>query len=533
MEKVFVSDQQTRFSPPKRGLSLGWRLGLSTALVISLVMGGISIGQQLFELRKERRLHLELLQMSLTPLVMRVEAAKNLDAIAREIDQFHTAFSKKDYPVHDVVLLNQNKETLVSSIGASAHDEDDGNYLRATMPILSPLLDGGKGTLMVLKNIEEYRKAERRDWLFWAVHFIVTVGVVFLFLAAAIYFQVTKPVNRLVRGVKKMEMGYWGPIDLTGGAWEIRWLAWRFGNMVQEVQSAMTHLFEAEQKARSLMPKCVHSPVMADNEQSLGSDITVADQTESPAYRKLLAFCEGLETASPDDPQAVQLARSVWQQEALEANRLGFHQVKARLEDASLRLTEPEMYRCLDDRLSGLKASWQEWAEQCRDALYHLLEDKAIPCAGVLHRVKHTAGVWTKMRSKGLSLDEINDLFAFRIVVPTEADCYAALGVIHQEYKPVVSRFKDYIARPKENGYRTLHTSVTAEDGPVFEVQIRSVAMDRQAERGDAAHWLYKKGGREPDRQPVVTPWWRKLGRRLRNPLGHERYPGNRSNAML
>ena len=208
MEKAFVSDQQTRFSPPSRGLSLGWRLSLSTALIISMVMGGISIGQQLFELRKERRMHLELLQMSLTPLAMRLEGAKNIEAIAREIDQFHTAFSKKDYPDHDVVLLNQDKETLLSSIGSSAHDENDGNYLRATIPILSQLLDGGKGTLMVLKNVEEYRKAERRDWLFWAVHFIVTVGVVFLFLTATIYFQVTKPVNRLVRGVKKMEMGY-------------------------------------------------------------------------------------------------------------------------------------------------------------------------------------------------------------------------------------------------------------------------------------------------------------------------------------
>ncbi len=510
MEKAFVTGQRTRFSPPNRGLSLGWRLALSTVLIISLVMGGISIGQQLLELKEERQLHQELLKMALAPLAVRLEAAMNLDTMEREVEEFHTAYTKKGYAVHKVVLLETAKEPVLS-IGVSADGENGVGYLQATIPIFSPLLDGGKGSLMVLKNSEEYRSVVRRNWLLWAIHFTVTIGVVFLFLAAAIYFQVTKPVNRLVRGVKKMEMGYWGPIEIGGGAWEIRWLTWRFGNMVQEVQSAMTHLFEAEQKARSLMPKCGNHTVMAEQEQPLGSGIIVSDQTDSPAYSELLAVRERLETASPDDPQAVQLARGVWQHEALEANRFGFHQLKARMEDAALRLMVPDAYASLDERLNELKASWREWAEQHRDTLYRMLEEKAIPCAGVLHRVKHTAGIWAKMQSKGLNLDEIHDLFAFRIIVPTEADCYAALGVIHQTYKPVVSRFKDYIARPKGNGYRSLHTCVTADDGPVFEVQIRSVVMDRQAERGDAAHWLYKKNGREPDRKSVVTQWWRKL----------------------
>ncbi|MBA1443711.1 MAG: hypothetical protein M3H12_06275 [Chromatiales bacterium] len=519
MEKAFVSGQQTRFSPPNRGLSLGWRLALSTVLIISLVMGGISIGQQLLELKEERQMHEELLKMSLAPLAVRMEAAMNLETMVREVEEFHTAYSKKGYPVHEVVLLDAAKEPVFFT-GVSADGENSVGYLQATMPIFSPLLDGGKGVLLVLKDSEKYRNTVRRDWLLWAVHFTVTVGVVFLFLAAAIYFQVTKPVNRLVRCVKKMEMGYWRPIELTGGAWEIRWLAWRFGNMVQEVQSSMTHLFEAEQKARSLMPKCGDNPVMADQEQPLGSGITVSDQTNSPAYRELLAVCERLETTSPDDPQAVQLGRSVWRQEALEANRLGFHQLKAQLEDAALHLMEPDAYRSLDDGISELKASWQEWSEQRSDDLCRLLEAKGIPYAEVLHRVKHTAGVWAKMQDKGLCLDEIHDLFAFRIIVPTEADCYTALGVIHQAFKPEVSRFKDYIAKPKGNSYRSLHTCVAADIGPVFEVQIRSVAMDRQAERGDAAHWLYKKGGHETDRNPVVTRWWRKLWLRAGEPHG-------------
>ena len=519
MEKAFVSSQWTRFSPPSRGLALGWRLALSTVLITSLVMGGISIGQQFLELKEQRQLHQKLLAMSVAPLAVRLEAAMQLETIEREVEEFHTAYMKKGYPDHEVVLLDAANEPVLST-GVSGDGENGVGYLQAMIPIFSPLLDGGKGSLIVSKNSEEYRNAVRRDWRLWAVHFAVTLGVVFLFLAATIYFQVTKPVSQLVRAVKKMEMGYWRPIDLAGGAWEIRWLAWRFGNMVQEVQSTMTHLLEAEQKARSLMPKRADGSEMADQEQRLGSAITVSDHTDCPVYRELLAVCERLETTSPNDPQGVELGRSVWQQEAAEADRLGFHQAKARLEDAALHLMEPDAYRSLDDQLSGLKASWQERTEQRRDALYRLLEEKAIPCAGVLHRMKHTAGVWAKMQRKGLSLDEIQDLFAFRIIVATEADCYAALGVIHQNYKPVITRFKDYIARPKENGYRSLHTSLTADGEPVFELQIRSVAMDRQAERGDAAHWVYKRGGRETDRKPVVTRWWRKLLRRAEEPLG-------------
>jgi ppGpp synthetase/RelA/SpoT-type nucleotidyltranferase/HAMP domain-containing protein len=370
--------------------------------------------------------------------------------------------------------------------------------------------------LAILENIQDHADALRRTWLLWAVHFGVTVGIVTLFLAAAIYLQVTRPVNRLVRGVRKMEMGYWGPVEIGGGAWEIRWLAWRFGNMAREVRSSMARLFEAERKARSLMSLCGSAPVPAISRLPAGEDVAASDPTGSLAYRNLEAVCERLEAASPHDPAAVQFARRAWRQDALEANRLGFHQIKARLEDGAFRLMEPDAFADLDGRLAELKASWAEWARQRRNALRQMLEVRAIPCVAVLHRVKHTAGVWSKMHGKGLGIDEVYDLFAFRVVVPTEVDCYAALGVIHHAYQPELSRFKDYIARPKGNGYRSLHTCLKAEDGPVFEVQIRSVAMDRQAERGDAAHWLYKEGGREAP----APRWWDRVRHWAEETLG-------------
>jgi GTP pyrophosphokinase len=169
------------------------------------------------------------------------------------------------------------------------------------------------------------------------------------------------------------------------------------------------------------------------------------------------------------------------------------------MEDAALSLMLPDTFMRLDQEVSRMKAGWRTWAEKNRERIGQRLGKEAIPCVAIMHRVKHTAGVWTKMERKGLALDEIYDLFAFRIVVPTEVDCYAALGVVHELYEPDVSRFKDYIADPKANGYRSLHTCVRAADGPPFEIQIRSVAMEQQAEQGDAAHWVYKQEGRAPD----------------------------------
>jgi GTP pyrophosphokinase len=288
-------------------------------------------------------------------------------------------------------------------------------------------------------------------------------------------------------------------------------LAWRFENMISEVRKAVAHLMEAERKAQSLM----QLPSSLNRNSPLTKMVKLAttdteDQT-SPIYQDLLEKCLQLELASPGDLNSLNLAQKVWEEDALIANRLGYWNIKSRLEDGALRLLDPDAYSNLNSQLNEMKESLHVWTEKQGEKLCNLLEGKMIPCISVFHRVKHTAGVWEKMQNKGLNLDEIHDLYAFRVLVSTESDCYAALGVIHQDFKPVIGRFKDYIAHPKENGYQSLHTCVMPEDGPIFEVQIRSMAMHQNSEKGTAAHWVYKKNGNNGRRKYNLKSWWDRL----------------------
>jgi len=177
------------------------------------------------------------------------------------------------------------------------------------------------------------------------------------------------------------------------------------------------------------------------------------------------------------------------------ANRLGIWQLKWELEDLAFRSLETETYlriaRLLDDNRSG-RERWIEGAKaQLREALAaHGIED-----ADIAGRPKHIFSIWKKMRKKDAPIGELYDLRALRVLVDDVADCYAVLGLVHALWLPIPSEFDDYIARPKSNGYRSLHTAVVGPDGKTLEVQIRTREMHAQAELGVAAHWRYKEGG--------------------------------------
>ncbi|MGB4658345.1 MAG: bifunctional (p)ppGpp synthetase/guanosine-3',5'-bis(diphosphate) 3'-pyrophosphohydrolase [Mobilitalea sp.] len=174
------------------------------------------------------------------------------------------------------------------------------------------------------------------------------------------------------------------------------------------------------------------------------------------------------------------------------AQRLGISKIKIELDDLSLKYLEPEVYKDLSEKISTKRSERQAYIDDIvKDVRMHI-EESGIE-AKIDGRIKHFFSIYKKMVNQNKTLDQIYDLFAVRIVVDSVKDCYAALGVIHEMYKPIPGRFKDYIAMPKPNMYQSLHTTLIGPMGSPFEIQIRTYEMHRTAEFGIAAHWKYKE----------------------------------------
>lgn len=174
------------------------------------------------------------------------------------------------------------------------------------------------------------------------------------------------------------------------------------------------------------------------------------------------------------------------------AQRLGISKIKVELDDLSLKYLEPEVYYDLVEKIALRKTERQKFVDGIVAEVRAHIEKAGIK-AQIDGRVKHFFSIYKKMVNQDKTLDQIYDLFAVRIIVDTVKDCYAALGVIHEMYKPIPGRFKDYIAMPKPNMYQSLHTTLIGPSGRPFEIQIRTFEMHRTAEYGIAAHWKYKE----------------------------------------
>lgn len=175
------------------------------------------------------------------------------------------------------------------------------------------------------------------------------------------------------------------------------------------------------------------------------------------------------------------------------ADRLGIRAVKEYMEDVSLRYMDPVAYNEIVANLESRSTSRQNFINNTKAEIKERLED-IIPGAYIEGRVKSVHGIYRKMFVQGKTFDEIYDIFAVRVIVNTITDCYNVLGVIHDMYRPIPNRFKDYISTPKANMYQSLHTTVFGKEGIPFEVQIRTWDMHHTAEFGIAAHWKYKLG---------------------------------------
>ena len=192
------------------------------------------------------------------------------------------------------------------------------------------------------------------------------------------------------------------------------------------------------------------------------------------------------------------------------ANRLGMGLLKGELEDLAFQNLEPEEFARVQREVDrGLKGS-EGMIGQVRDQLQKRLAEAGI-AAEVTGRQKRLYSIASKMRRRGVDAAQLHDLIAFRIVAPDTRDCYAALGLVHQLWRPVPGRIKDYIAMPKPNFYQSLHTTVISESGTTFEVQIRTREMDLIGERGIAAHWKYKEGRLDPRPDDTRFQWLQQL----------------------
>lgn len=174
------------------------------------------------------------------------------------------------------------------------------------------------------------------------------------------------------------------------------------------------------------------------------------------------------------------------------AQRLGISKLKIELDDLSLKYLEPDIYYDLVDKIAVRKSVREKYIQGIVDEVSEHIKNAGIE-AKVDGRVKHFFSIYKKMKNQNKTIDQIYDLFAVRIIVDTVKDCYAALGVIHEMYKPIPGRFKDYIAMPKANMYQSLHTTLIGSSGQPFEIQIRTYEMHKTAEYGIAAHWKYKE----------------------------------------
>lgn len=195
------------------------------------------------------------------------------------------------------------------------------------------------------------------------------------------------------------------------------------------------------------------------------------------------------------------------------AQRLGISKIKVELDDLSLKYLEPDVYYDLVDKIAVRKTVREKYIQNIVDEVSEHIKNAGIE-AKIDGRVKHFFSIYKKMKNQGKTLDQIYDLFAVRIIVDTVKDCYAALGVIHEMYKPIPGRFKDYIAMPKPNMYQSLHTTLIGSSGQPFEIQIRTYEMHKAAEFGIAAHWKYKEasdGKKVEGQEEEKLSWLRQI----------------------
>jgi GTP pyrophosphokinase len=193
------------------------------------------------------------------------------------------------------------------------------------------------------------------------------------------------------------------------------------------------------------------------------------------------------------------------------AHRLGMGKIRSELEDLAFRYLDPDSYEKLEKAVELRRPQIEKYLEDLKAKIFEHLIEGDIPVIEIQGRIKRLYSIYLKMRRQKITLDQVFDLVAVRVITKEMRNCYAALGVIHQQWQPVPGRIKDFIATPRDNMYRSLHTSVIGEGGIPFELQIRTEEMHQIAEEGIAAHWKYKEGRGKDTSEDETFKWLRRL----------------------
>jgi ppGpp synthetase/RelA/SpoT-type nucleotidyltranferase len=479
---------------PVRGVPLRWRLGLSTSVIVTLVLGSLTFFFQKNEVERSREDRELLMAQAAAPLASDLESAPDVTTARERLRVFAQAHARRGYQ-HLHALLRDGHGVPIGSLSPVPALEPPAGALRARVGVVAEILPGGSGTLEVWQDGSEFQEMVARRWRFWILSIAAAIASILVSLYVAYQLLIDRPLRRLLHGVSQMEKGYWSGLELPRGAWEMRWLAYRFSNLGTQLEETVRHLVEAERRAMLGDPP--GSSLLASRGRPARAEDGAAPDEDAVFQRKLLrryllSRCRFLEARGAKDPGARAAARETWERDLLEAERLGERGLKSRLEDAAFRILEPDAFEEIRQRLARLPATSRVWLRKREAEIRRALAQAGVRHRALQHRVKHPAGIWRKAASKGLAVDQLHDIVAFRVIVRSEQDCYHALKVLHGRFEPLLLRFKDYIAEPKENGYRSLHTCVKSLDGIAFEIQIRTPEMHEQAEGGEAAHWRYK-----------------------------------------
>lgn len=260
--------------------------------------------------------------------------------------------------------------------------------------------------------------------------------------------------------------------------------------MVERFGSEITSLVEGVTKINK-MPFKDEADVYAENHRKIYIAMAKDIRVILIKLADRLHNMRTLQYMRPDKQQRI--SRETLEVYAPIAHRLGINDIRIELEDLCLYYLDPKAYQEISDLLEQKRSERKNSVEKMMESVKLLLDNNHVEYR-IKGRAKHIYSIYKKMVIKHKRFDELYDLNALRIILKTKMECYSVLGLIHDHYRPLPGRFKDYIAMPKPNMYQSLHTAVIGEDGHIFEIQIRTEEMDELAERGVASHWRYKEG---------------------------------------